>query len=65
MTEHVKTYKVYTWRLANRLNDMGFRPVGKRLNFKDPTQEVILFADTPEFREALNKLITPKETTQE
>lgn len=33
----MKYYIVYTWKLANRLNDLGFHPVGKQLNIKDPT----------------------------
>ena len=53
----MNTYKIYTWKLANKLNDLVFRPVWKRLNFKEPTQEVILFEDTKEFREALKKLL--------
>lgn len=53
----MRTYKIYTWKLANKLNNLGFRPVGKQLNFKDPTQEVILFEDTPAFRAALNKIL--------
>lgn len=53
----MKTYAVFTWRLANALNERGFKPVGKRLNFKDPTQEVILFEDTPELRQAVKEII--------
>lgn len=52
----MKTYKIFTWRLANKLNDLGFKPVGKSLNYKDPTKVVILFEDTPELREAVLKL---------
>lgn len=48
-----QTYAVFTWKLANKLYKMGFKPVGKRLNYKDPTQEVILFEDTPELRAAI------------
>lgn len=48
-----QTYAVFTWKLANKLYEMGFKPVGKRLNYKDPTQEVILFEDTPELRAAI------------
>ena len=49
----MKTYAVFTWKLANALAQLGFKPVGKRLNYKDPTQEVILFEDTPELRKAI------------
>ena len=48
-----QTYAVFTWKLANKLFALGFKPVGKRLNYKDPTQEVILFEDTPELRAAI------------
>ena len=56
----LKTYAVFTWRLANKLAQLGFAPIGKRLNYKDPTQEVILFKDTPELRAAILSL-TKKE----
>ena len=56
----LKTYAVFTWKLANKLAEMGFRPIGKRLNYKDPTQEVILFEDTSELRAAIHTL-TKKE----
>ena len=51
-----KTYAVFTWRLANQIHQLGFKAVGTRLNYKDPTQQVILFEDTPELREAIQKL---------
>ena len=51
-----KTYAVFTWKLANQLHQMGFQVVGKRLNYKDPTQEVILFEDTPALRDAILEL---------
>lgn len=53
-----KTYKIFTWRLANKLNEKGFRPIGKTLNYKNPTQEVILFEDTPQFRIALSQALS-------
>ena len=56
----MKHYIVYTWALANKLNERGFRPVGKELNYKDPTHEVILFEDTPALRQAIKEL-TKKE----
>ena len=56
----MKYYIVYTWKLANRLNDLGFHPVGKQLNIKDPTQEVILFEDTPALRSAIKELTSKK-----
>ena len=52
----MKHYIVYTWKLANKLNELGFRPVGKQLNIKDPTKEVILFEDTPALRQAIQQL---------
>ena len=51
-----KPYAIFTWRLANQLYELGFKPIGKRLNYKDPTQEVILFDDTPSLRAAIQKL---------
>lgn len=56
----MKHYVVYTWALANKLNARGFRPIGKELNYKDPTHEVILFEDTPALRQAIKEL-TKKE----
>ncbi len=56
----MKHYVVYTWSLANKLNERGFRPIGKELNYKDPTHEVILFEDTPALRQAIKEL-TKKE----
>lgn len=52
----MKEYAIFTWRLANALAQLGFKPIGKRLNYKDPTQEVILFEDTPSLRTAIQKL---------
>ena len=52
----MKTYKVFTWKLANKLRARGFHPVGKALNYKDPTQDIILFKDTPELRAAIQEL---------
>jgi hypothetical protein len=51
-----KEYAVFTWKLANALYRLGFRPIGTRLNYKDPTQQVILFEDTAELREAIRTL---------
>ena len=51
-----KVYAVFTWKLANKLHELGFKAVGTRLNYKDPTQEVILFEDTPDLREAIRNL---------
>lgn len=51
-----KPYIVFTWKLANALYERGFIPIGKRLNFKDPTQEVILFTDSPALREAIKDI---------
>ena len=51
-----RKFKVFTWKLANQLNNLGFRPLGKELNRKDPTREVILFEDTPELRAAIKNL---------
>lgn len=56
-----KEYAVFTWKLANRLHELGFRPIGSRLNYKDPTQEVILFEDTPELRAAIRTLTNKKQ----
>ena len=56
MADERKCYKVFTWKLANKLSDLGFRPVGQRLNYKDPTRKVILFEDTPALRQAIKEL---------
>lgn len=58
--ERIKTYAVFTWRVANELNKRGFRPVGKRLDFKDPTKEVILFEDTAAIHEAVKEITENK-----
>lgn len=55
-----KPYIVYTWTLANKLNDLGFKPIGKQLNTKDPTHEVILFEDTPALRQTIKQLTQKK-----
>ena len=52
----MKPYVVFTWKLANALNERGFVPIGKRLNFKDPTQEVILFQDSPALRTVVSEI---------
>ena len=54
-----KEYAVFTWKLANKLHELGFKAVGTRLNYKDPTQEVILFEDTPDLRNAI-RILTQK-----
>lgn len=54
----MKTYAIFTWKLANKLHKLGFKAIGTRLNYKDPTQEVILFEDTPELRAAIQQLTT-------
>ena len=56
-----RTYAIFTWKLANKLAQLGFVPIGKRLNYKDPTQEVILFEDTPELRAAILSLTKKEE----
>ena len=55
-----KEYAVFTWTLANKLHELGFKAVGTRLNYKDPTQEVILFEDTPDLRNAIRTLTQKK-----
>lgn len=52
----MKTFKIFSWRIANELFNLGFKPVGKALNHRDPTKTVILFNDTPELRAALENL---------
>ena len=59
-TQDTKKYAVFTWKLANKLHELGFRAVGTRLNYKDPTQEVILFEDTPDLRNAIRTLTQKK-----
>lgn len=55
-TQKKKTYAIFTWKLANKLHELGFKAIGTRLNYKDPTQEVILFEDTQELRDAIHSL---------
>lgn len=57
----MKHFIVYTWTLANKLYNRGFKPLGKELNIKDPTHYVILFEDTPELRQAVKELTQKKE----
>ena len=59
-TMKTKEYAVFTWKLANKLHELGFKAVGTRLNYKDPTQEVILFEDTPDLRNAIRTLTQKK-----
>ena len=56
----MKEYAVFTWKLANKLHELGFKAIGTRLNYKDPTQEVILFEDTPDLRNAIRTLTQKK-----
>ncbi len=56
----MKVFKIFTWKLANKLRAQGFHPIGKAINKKDPTQDVILFEDTPELREAVYNLTKQK-----
>lgn len=59
--EKKKEYAIFTWKLANQLHKMGFRALGTRLNYKDPTQDVILFEDTPELRKAIQQLAAKRQ----
>lgn len=49
----MKTYKIYTKRIANRLCKQGFRVVGNDINDQKPWLNVYLFEDTELLRDAL------------
>jgi len=53
---HVKTYRIYTKRLAYELRKLGFRFIGTDINENFPQFLVYLFEDTPELHAALMKL---------
>ena len=52
----MKEYVIFTWKLANELHKRGFKALGTRLDYKDPTREVILFEDTPALRAAIRAI---------
>jgi len=53
---NVKTYRIYTKRLAYELRKLGFRFIGTDINENFPQFLVYLFEDTPELHAALVKL---------
>ena len=53
---NVKTYCIYTKRLAYELRKLGFRFIGTDINENFPQFLVYLFEDTPELHAALVKL---------
>jgi hypothetical protein len=57
----MKEYVVFTWTLANQLYKRGFKVIGTRLDYKNPSREVILFEDTPALRAAIQEIaLAPK-----
>ena len=51
-------YIVYSKKVANKLERMGFTVLKVEPNYKDPKRAVYIFEDTPKFREAILPLIT-------
>lgn len=53
----MKTYTVYSRRMAYRLRLAGFRIVKTIPNPEFPERDFYLFIDTPHFREKFNQLL--------
>lgn len=53
----MKTYIVYSRRIAYRLRQEGLRVVKTIPNPKYPERDLYFFADTPLFREKFNNLL--------
>lgn len=56
----MKTYKVYTKKVANLLCRQGFRVVGTDINNQKPWLNVFLFEDTSELRAAISSIVKQK-----
>lgn len=50
-------YVIYSKKVANKLERLGFKVIKIEPNYKDPTRAVYFFEDTPELREAILPLI--------
>ena len=53
----MKTYTIYSRRMAYRLRLAGFHIVKTIPNPEFPERDCYLFADTPQFREKFNQLL--------
>ena len=53
----MKTYTIYSRRMAYRLRLAGFRIIKTIPNPEFPERDFYLFADTPQFREKFNQLL--------
>lgn len=53
----MKTYTIYSRRMAYRLRLAGFRIVKTIPNPEFPERDFYFFADTPQFREAFNNIL--------
>jgi len=53
----MKTYTIYSRRMAYRLRLAGFHIVKTIPNPEFPERDFYLFIDTPQFREAFNQLL--------
>ena len=51
-------YVVYSKKVANKLERLGFKVLKVEPNIKDPSRAVYFFEDTAELRAALLPLIT-------
>lgn len=56
MSEEIIYYRVYTRRLAALLRAAGFELLGIDKDYKHQGYDNYLFADSPELREAIEKL---------
>ena len=53
----MKTYTIYSRRMAYRLRLAGFRIIKTIPNPEFPERDFYLFSDTPQFREKFNQLL--------
>ena len=53
----MKTFTVYTKKVAIQLREQGFRIVTTGINKNFPQYDTYIFRDTEEFRKALDKIV--------
>lgn len=53
----MNTKIVYTTKLANYLDSLGFKCIRTELNIKNPAFKVFVFEDTPELRATIESYI--------
>lgn len=61
----MRTYKIYTKRIANQLCRRRFRMVGTDINDQKPWLTMYLFEDTPDLRKALEEIKLEYSSSQE